>query len=178
MPFILGEDEQQIFIAQKHWFILVAELVPLAFIYIILVIGLLGFVPQYTNLYFSNSKEITIFMTAFLSYIFWLFAWILWLEYHLDAWVITTKRIIDLNQKNIFTRDVTEIWLDKVQDVTLKVDGIIPSLLHFGTVRVQTASETKGFSLHGVADPYKVQEIIFRALTAHRNSQKKEENSV
>ena len=178
MPFILGEDEQQIFIAQKHWFILVAELVPLSFIYIVLIAGLFGFIPKYTNSYFSDSRGLTLFMATFLTFIFWLFAWILWLDYHLDAWVITTKRIIDLNQKSIFMRDVTEIWLDKVQDVTLKVDGIIPSLLGFGTVRVQTASETKGFSLHGVANPYKVQEITFRALTAYKDSQKMDNNSV
>jgi uncharacterized membrane protein YdbT with pleckstrin-like domain len=178
MPFTIANDEQQIFIAQKHWFILFAELFPLGFIYCLAMGALLGFFPSFSSAYFTHAGALTTFIAAFVSFLFWLFAWLLWLDFHLDAWVITTKRIIDLNQRSIFTRDVTEIWLDRVQDVTIQVDGIIPSLLHFGTVRVQTASESRGFKLRGVANPYKVQEIIFRALSAHKEAENRKGTGV
>jgi uncharacterized membrane protein YdbT with pleckstrin-like domain len=178
MPFTLDKDEEVIVIAQKHPFILLLELIPLTLAYVILMAGILGYLPYYTSSYFSHAGQITVFMAGFFTFIFWLFGWILWLDYHLDAWVITSKRIIDLDQHGVFNRETAELWLNRVQDVTIKVDGILASLLKYGAVRVQTAGETQEFVMYGIKNPYEIQQIIFRALADRKNAQSHEQSGV
>jgi uncharacterized membrane protein YdbT with pleckstrin-like domain len=75
---------------------------------------------------------------------------------------VTDKRIIDVEQKQIFDRDITNLRFDKIQDVKVDIHGLIPTMLDFGTVEVQTASEDEGdFIMQNVRDPDRVRQIIF-----------------
>lgn len=83
-----------------------------------------------------------------------------WVVFSLDAWVATTKRILNIEQKGLFSRVVSELPLDKIEDVTVMVHGVIPTLLHYGDLRIQTAGEEEHFLFDNVPNPQKVAQQI------------------
>ena len=78
----------------------------------------------------------------------WLFFFFSFVDYYLDAWIITNERIIDIQQKGFFSRVIAEHKLFRIQDVTSEVHGAIPTLLKFGDVYIQTAGTKQRFFLH------------------------------
>lgn len=83
----------------------------------------------------------------------WLFFFANFVDYYLDVWIVTTKRIINIEQKGLFARTVSELKLYSIQDVTSEIQGIIPTLLHFGNIYVQTAAETERFVFKNIDNP-------------------------
>lgn len=94
---------------------------------------------------------------------------LMWMDYYLDMWIITNERIIDIEQHGLFNREISEIPLHRVQDVTIQVRGIIETLLGFGTIRIQTAGERE-FDIRFVPHLYKAKDIILKYVNeVHRN---------
>jgi len=94
--------------------------------------------------------------------ILWISFFLNWTKYYLDVWYVTEKRIIIADQKQLFDRQVSSIRFDRVQDVSVNVDGFLATFLDFGSIRVQTASEDNTeFSMTVVRHPEEVRRIIF-----------------
>jgi len=72
----------------------------------------------------------------------WTAFFVRWTNYYLDVWYITPKRIIAIDQKGLFRREVTDLRFEKIQDVTSEISGIIGTLLSFGNLHVQTAGSS------------------------------------
>lgn len=81
--------------------------------------------------------------------------------YSFNVFVITNKRIIDINQRGFFDRVVSESRYDKIQDISLRIKGILQTFFHYGSVIIQTASKDANLELEGVKNPAKIQEIIY-----------------
>src|SRR4030042_6750597 len=56
------------------------------------------------------------------------------IDYYLDVWIVTNKRIINIEQKGLFHREIAEHNLDKIQDVTGLQKGIFSTFFSFGDV--------------------------------------------
>lgn len=80
----------------------------------------------------------------------------------LNAFILTPTRIIDVDQRGIFHKVVSETTYDKVQDVSYVVKGVGPTIFRYGTVVVQTAGSAANLELAGVRFPQRVQELIVR----------------
>ena len=89
------------------------------------------------------------------------FLFYFWADYYLDMWIITTERIIDINQLGLFSREISEIPLRHVQDVTIEVHGIIETFLKFGTIKIQTAGERE-FTIDTVPRLYEAKDLILK----------------
>lgn len=83
----------------------------------------------------------------------WLFFFAAFIDYYLDVWIVTNERIINIEQKGIFARTVSELKLYNIQDVTSEIKGIIPTMLHFGNVYIQTAATTERFVFKEIDNP-------------------------
>lgn len=92
-------------------------------------------------------------------------------DYHLDIWVITDKRLVSIEQKGMFNRVVAEQPILKVQDVTHEVHGKLQTLMDFGNVHIQTAGEKERFIFAEVPHPDRVAKLILKthdeAIQAH-----------
>lgn len=77
-----------------------------------------------------------------------------------NAMAVTTHRVIDIDQRGMFERNVAEATYDKVQDVRYTVRGLWSTLFHFGTIVVQTAGNTTNLELEAVRNPVELQQII------------------
>ncbi|OGH68818.1 MAG: hypothetical protein A3J66_02050 [Candidatus Magasanikbacteria bacterium RIFCSPHIGHO2_02_FULL_47_14] len=82
--------------------------------------------------------------------------------FYLDMWVVTNDRIIDIEQFGLFSRTISELDLFRIQDVTTDVHGIFPTLLHYGTVTVKTASDNINIVFHDVPQPNKIREELIQ----------------
>ena len=80
---------------------------------------------------------------------------------------------MNIDQKGLFSRVVSELELEKIQDVTTDVRGMIPTFLNFGDLFVQTAAEQVRFRFHNVPDPYAVKDLI---MNLQNKSEAREEN--
>jgi hypothetical protein len=156
---------------RKHWIVFFGQALSLfvgsVFPFAIFV-AVKMFVPKVYLTYFSYiSLSGNTYALLLFFYILWLlFLWISffveWTKYYLDVWYVTEKRIIDIQQKRIFDREITNLRFDKIQDVTVDVHGFIPTVLNFGNIKVQTASEDNiDFFMNTVRKPDEVRRVIF-----------------
>lgn len=94
--------------------------------------------------------------------VLWISFFVQWTNYYLDVWHVTQKRIIDVDQKRLFHREVSTIRFDKIQDITVEVKGVLSTFLDIGDIRVQTASEnSQDFTMHNASHPEKIRKIVF-----------------
>ncbi|MDP3955992.1 MAG: PH domain-containing protein [bacterium] len=121
----------------------------------------------YTWLPFGSPFEITGGAAELLTFFYLCWALILWLafsvtfiDYWLDVWIVTDKRLLDFEQQGLFRREVAVTDLSDIEDVTIKVKGILPSMLDFGDIIVQTAGTRREFMMRDIIKPDKVKRII------------------
>ena len=180
----LEENEKGPYTARKHWFILAGEAV---FIGILAVLpGLLLFAPHLLPaevlatikemLHFEGSSLLSIcFFWSLELLLLCIFFFLFWTDYYLDVWFITDIRVIAIEQRGLFNRSTSTFRLDMIQDATVKVPGILATILGFGTVSVRTASEDS-FTFRGVAYPNRLKE---RIMSEHSRVQEgKQEASI
>ncbi|MEI8060852.1 MAG: PH domain-containing protein [Candidatus Berkelbacteria bacterium] len=75
-------------------------------------------------------------------------------NYYLDVYIVTNKRIVDIKQKGFFSREIAELHLHQIQDVEAEVEGFLQTLIHFGSIHIQTAGERENFIFEDVPHPY------------------------
>lgn len=91
-------------------------------------------------------------------------------NYFLSIQIVTTKRLIDIDQTGLFKREVNELPIEAVQDVTYRQNSFFASVFGYGTVSVQTAADvspagaekavTGGFVFENVPKPQRIHAII------------------
>lgn len=163
----LQEDEKIIAEAHRHWFVIAIQGFYF-FLFAILpfvVVSWLVIVFPLTRSLATTTEQggvlfVVVFFLAAWLYLFWLAFVISWTNYYLDILVITNKRIIDIEQFGLFSRDQASLPIKNVQDIKVKVVGLIPELLKFGNLDIQTAGEAKEFVIRDLRDPEKVKNII------------------
>lgn len=146
---------------RRHWFVLLKRLVAW------FLAALIPFVIFLISGAGSISIERHIFFYAFLvvlASVYYLFIWLFifnsFVDYYLDVWVVTNVRIIDIEQRQLFSRVISEHKLEKIQDITAEINGIIPTFLDYGEVFVQTAGEQQRFIFKQVSNPQNVKRKI------------------
>jgi hypothetical protein len=63
--------------------------------------------------------------------------------YHFIMWyftiyIVTTQRLRQITQHGFFGKDVVELQLSKVQNISYNIPGLSGELFHFGTLVIQT----------------------------------------
>lgn len=162
----LDPGEKVILEVRKHWIVFAnhaSGLLFAAFLPFILFTVLKIFVPGILSITFpGNNAALFLFFYSLWLLVLWLSFFVDWTKYYLDVWYVTEKRIIIADQKYLFDREISNIRFDKIQDVSVDVNGLIPTFLDFGNIRVQTASEDNTeFIMTVVRHPEEVRRIIF-----------------
>ena len=161
----LDADENVIFEVRKHWIVFAGAVV--AFCFGILFPIVIYFVALYMFPQIAPYLSGNYFRVFLFVYVLWfLFCWIAfflrWTKYFLDVWYVTGKRIIGIEQERIFYRAISNLRFDKIQDVTVEVNGFLATALNYGDIRVQTASENeRDFFISTVKNPEEVKRTIF-----------------
>lgn len=91
-------------------------------------------------------------------------------RYFLNAWIITTKRIVELEQRGFFNREVSSLLLGRIQDVTTDTEGLLHSVLDIGDINVQTAGRTEHFTMKNVPNPPVLRDLILAHASEHSST--------
>ncbi|MDQ5873425.1 MAG: PH domain-containing protein [Acidobacteriota bacterium] len=79
-----------------------------------------------------------------------------------DEYVVTNRRVI--RKYGLVAREVEQALLDRVQDITLH-QGITARLLGYGTVVLETASETGRLTFPDIAEPEEFRKAVWGQQT-------------
>lgn len=90
-------------------------------------------------------------------------AFITWVDYWLDMWIITNERIIDIEQKGLFRHEISEFGLDKIQDVTVESPGLLATFLRYGKISVHTAGD-QSFEAVDLPNVHGVKDLILKCV--------------
>ena len=128
----------------------------LIFSFLLIVTPLIGM------LYISNS-DINTFQFIAAEYqliilIMWysltmLYTFESFLIWYFNVYIITNKRVIDVDFKGFWGKRVSEASLENVEDVTYKTSKFLHILFDYGDIFMQTAAERTEFEFSSVPEP-------------------------
>ncbi len=157
----LEQGEYVVLVLRKHWFIFLGQLITFL---MALVIGM--FVFSFKDFLYGVFAKI--FVDPFLDLLLVLYALLLviayfisWVHAYYDIWLVTNRRIIDIKQRGLFDREISEFMISRVQDVTTKVPNMFATLLGFGTMTIQTAGE-RSFTVHDIPHLEEAKRLIIK----------------
>ena len=170
LAFRLEQEERLVLIFRKHWFVFISEAiwsVLAVFLPPVILIALAAFG-------FDATATFPPLLVTFIHFWWLLIVWMaviaIWTNYYLDMWIVTDKRLVSIDQINLFHREATTLLLANVQDVTIEQRGIIQTFLDFGMLTVQTAGpSTNNMIIVGVAHPGKVRDKIIAECEHYRH---------
>lgn len=154
---------------RRHWFIIVAQIVSVALtaLFPLLLIPVIN--NFLTGVAGTDATIGTYWAPLLYLYCLYLtFLWMgifsLWTNYYLDVLTVTDRRIVIVNQKGFFWRNVASFRLERMQDINIEVNGLIPTMLDYGTVEIETASDSDDdFTAHQIPHPADIKATILQA---------------
>jgi|GEM_PF-936380 uncharacterized membrane protein YdbT with pleckstrin-like domain len=154
----LKDDEQVLHVVRNYWLV---YLPPFLLGFLLIAAALFLMLPLFS----LGLPGLVLFFTSVLVGIYYgVRTLVIW---YWNVFIITTFRIVDVNQSGFFRRSVAEAAYDKVQDVTYGIDGLCRSLLNFGAVHLETAGGGAALDLADVHDPKEVNHLITEAMGWH-----------
>jgi hypothetical protein len=157
----LEADEKILMRVRKNWFILFIQVLS------VLVVAIL---PPALYLFVKDAslaESITSSYTGALVALYtgwllvmWMTLGSIWTNYYLDVWTVTNKRLIAVDQKGFFFRTTASFRLERLQDIIVSVNGIVATLLDYGSLEIQTAGNEKNFKANGLPHPGALKAVI------------------
>lgn len=159
------EDEDVILLTREDIVILIFKGVGLYLFFFVLLL-LRVFVSGFQDLIWISLYDSILFGSGSILTIAFL---LIFHNYYLSLQIITSERIVDIDQTSLFRREVSSTTIEKIEDVTHKKVGILNLLFNYGDVIIQTAGRTgaeagadsvNGFVFNNVPSPAEVAHII------------------
>jgi Bacterial PH domain len=178
-PNKIKDDEDIVFIVREDLVVLCAKALGYFGIFFLLAIFrviLAGFADDtgmslYDAFFYTSN---IVLLTAFTMFFH---------NYYLSMQVVTSDRIIDIDQHGVFKREVNEMPIENIEDVNYKQNGFWGTVFNYGNVIVKSAGsnpvggeekaedQTNGFVFNNVPTP----SVIANQLSTLRESNKSNE---
>jgi len=138
-------NEQVLLFYRRHW-VNVARILLSGLVFLLIpIIFYIYFARNYDYIDNEIFRGIYILInSAFILFII-LFTFTNFIDYYLDVWIVTNMRVINIEQKGLFAREMSEKDLGRMQDITADVKGFWATLLNYGDIHIQTAGEEQRF---------------------------------
>ncbi|OGZ96484.1 MAG: hypothetical protein A3I44_00920 [Candidatus Sungbacteria bacterium RIFCSPLOWO2_02_FULL_51_17] len=157
----LRPNEQIVLILRRHWIVMMGPLATIFFALVLPSLLLLSLSDRFPVLSTPQIAPIVKFFLALYLLGLLLYALLLWADYYLDVWIITTERLIDINQRGLFVRHISEMNMENIQNVTAEINGMVAMLLKFGNLKVETAAEGM-FLIRSVPRFYEAKDLLLK----------------
>lgn len=100
-----------------------------------------------------------------------------WMMWYFTVYLVTTERIRQITQKGFFGKDVVELRLSKIQNISYNIPGFTGEVFGFGTIVIQTF--VGDLVIRNVEHPEpiynKLQDAVQNAIDAQPQGHKQEE---
>lgn len=87
------------------------------------------------------------------------------LSWFFNVYIVTDERIIDVDFHNLIYREISETKIDKIQDVTFAMGGVMSAFFNYGNIIIQTAGTVPNFDFQAVPEPASVVKILQQLRT-------------
>ena len=166
----ITDDNEKVITIQRQFPVVLRK--PLIFGLVIIVLGMMPWVFAFgLNLSWLNISYYWMLICVIILLIYWLRSWIGW---HYSIYVLTNQRLMVVKQNGLFTREVVDLALHNIQNVSYKIKGVQGAMFGFGTLNIETLSGSGGLKLSFVYKPVKLQKMIMEevAKTTPKNRSK------
>lgn len=163
-------DEKILIFLRRHWIALFKVI--MTFILLVVLVILLDIGSYYFTNVWKSQVGYPLMVLANSAYFLFvmLFSFANFVDYYLDVWIVTNKRIVNIEQKGLFARVVSEKELSRMQDVTSEVKGFVQTFLHYGDVFIQTAGEKERFIFKQVPNAAEMAQKISNLVSKTRET--------
>lgn len=153
-------DETVYMVVREHWVHLLLKIFAWLFFAAVLVLFNRFAKTYLPNLFMERTGQITLLFTQVYTLFLVASLFIIFVVYYLNVQIITNLRIVDIDQVGLFNHRVSELHIDKIEDVTSEVTGILGTIFNYGDVYVQTAGTVERFEFCHVPDPAAIEKLI------------------
>ncbi len=158
------DTETVVLFLRQHMIVLLGPAL-LTVLLVITPVGLLPLLFRYLTLPFTRPTSYIIVGTAMWYVVTFGFALMSFLRWFFNIYIVTDKRIVDIDFIHLLYKEFSEARLDKIQDVTYKSSGIFSVFFDYGDAYVQTAGgDLPNIEFLSVPKPAKVVETISKLL--------------
>ncbi|MBI2021901.1 PH domain-containing protein [Candidatus Daviesbacteria bacterium] len=107
------------------------------------------------NLNIITQVPSDVILGALIIYYMLIFAFVLerFLFWYYNIYIVTNLHLVDINFLSLLSRDISEIELDDIQNITSDIKGIFASLFNFGSVIIKTAADREMIDFTNVPRP-------------------------
>lgn len=165
-------DEKIVFFLRRHPIVFVMDIL-LQILLVALPVGiayvLMRFWPELLG--GPVLRPVLVLLAGGYYLMIWLFFLMNFMDYYLDAWIVTDDRILNVEQKSLFSRTISELDLSKIQDVTSEVKGVFAFIFGYGNVYIQTAGEVERFVFEQVRRPEEIRKNMLELVEQDRKKQ-------
>lgn len=155
----LHENEQILAVAHRHWIVLLLPVL-VSTIFFVFIISVLIFAETQTFAFAEYfAPAVLIFLMTIIGLVLLGNLLYILVSYWLDVLIITSDRILHIDQVSLFRRKLSEFGLGRVQDITVLVPSFIATLFDFGSLTLHTAGESR-FTIFTVPRPEYIKDII------------------
>ena len=153
-------NEKIISLIHRHWFNILVQYIPVFGLLSVMILSIIFYPYIFTDFADDSARTLFYFLQSLFLLLMWIYGFVIWFDYYLDVWIITTERVVNVEQKGLFSRKVSELKYSHIQDVSTDVKGFFPTILNFGDINVQTAAEQSHFIFRSVGNPYAIKAEI------------------
>jgi membrane protein YdbS with pleckstrin-like domain len=82
------------------------------------------------------------------------------LNWFFNVNIVTDERIVDIDFHNLIYKEVSDAKIERIQDVTYKMGGVLRTVFNYGDVFIQTAAEVPSFEFLGIPKPDQVAKVL------------------
>lgn len=143
------------FLAFLPWIAIGLGLLIAAIIFVVLIVA--GFPDILSDVL---ARNIFVIITSAFLLLLVPFMTVAFLDFYYDLHIVTDRRLVDIDQNKLFSREINELALEEVQDVTTQNSGIFSSVFDFGHVLIETAGAQQKFEFNNVLHPREIASII------------------
>jgi len=108
---------------------------------------------------FLNFARI-LYTMVFAYFVTFIYLWFQVITWYFNIGIVTNKQIVDVDFSPLSYRNITRTELAHIEDITVKVNGFIPSIFDFGNIFVQTAGSEINTEFMQVPHPARAAHII------------------
>jgi hypothetical protein len=163
---IISKDEEVVDVVRRHW----VSIAPITFALVALgVLDLLGF--YFLGRYrqdleqFGSPALILVGLVALLIFT-GLLLYVTWWVFRQNCIIITDKNVYLVSQHSLFSNEVDQFGLERLQEVAAMQPGFFAYMLNYGNVTAETAGEEKNLEFRHARKPH---ETANRIMERHKH---------
>jgi len=141
----MQEGERNIFEVRRHWFGIFGVYVSFGLLMVLVAVCAILAPSIFSDADVSKVRMFSLIGFLLVAVLSGLFVWVAHIVYYGNRWILTTDSITQVVQTGLFDKRSSQLSLGNLEDIAAIQDGILPHLFHYGTLKVETASETGRF---------------------------------